>query len=157
MKGMIKLLPFIFLCPLAFSKTVSDFAGEYSFTHSLYITSEDKTVHGVQDFVKIQPVDDKTANILIETYTQNFHSCQLVGQAVLQGDTLVFKSAIDKKLNRGKSASCLLKISQTTNAENVKSLKVIDSQDNCKLRYCGMTAELGGEFKQKPVVIQDKN
>ena len=154
---MTKILPFLFLSSLAFSKTVADFEGEYVIRHSLYVTSEDRTVHGVEDVVRIQPVDDKKANILIETYTQNFHSCQLVGEAFLQGDTLMFKSSIEKKLNRGKAAACVLKISQTKTEGNEKSVKVEDDNDNCRLRYCGMAAELGGEFKQKAVLVQDKN
>jgi hypothetical protein len=155
-----KFLPFLFLTSLSlntFANSLKDFEGEYVNRHSLYITSEDRTVHNVEDFIKIQKVDDNKANILIETYTQNFHSCQLVGEATLQGDALIFKSSIDKKLNRGKSAGCSLKISYAVNSNNEKSVKVEDDNDNCRLRYCGMTAELGGEFKQKSVVVQDKN
>lgn len=151
-----KILPFLFLCSIAFSKSLADFEGEYVTRHSLYVTSENRTVHNVQDIVRIQPVSDKKANILIETYTQNFHSCQLVGEAFLQGDILTFKSTIDKKLNRGKPASCVLKISQNTSETNEKALKVVDENDNCRLQYCGMSAELGGDFKQKAVLVQDK-
>ncbi len=151
-----KIVPFLFLSCFAFSKSVSDFGGEYTLSHSIYSTSEDKTVHGVEDFIRIQPVDDKKANILIETYSQNFHSCQLVGEAILQGESLVFKSSVDKRLNRGKAAFCLLKISQNKTTGNDKSLKIEDSGDNCRIRYCGMGAELGGVFKQKGVSVQDK-
>lgn len=154
---MIKILPFLFLTCLVFSKTTADFEGEYTFAHSLYVASENKTVHSVEDFVRIQSVDSKKANILIETYAQNFHSCQLVGVANLEGDHLIFKSTVDKKLNRGKSVACLLKISQTQNAGNEKSLKIEDEKENCRLQYCGMTALLGGKFKQKSVSVQDKN
>ena len=154
---MINILPFLFFSTLAFAKSVSDFEGEYINRHSLYVTSEDRTVHDVEDIVKIQPVDDKKANILIETYTQNFHSCQLVGEASLVGDTLLFKSLIEKKLNRGKSAACLLKITQTKSEKSEKSVKIEDDNDNCRIRYCGMAAELGGDFKQKSVVVQEKN
>lgn len=141
----------------SFAKTVSDFEGVYINRHSLYLASEEKTIHNVEDFVRIQPVDDQKANILIETYTQNYHSCQLIGEAVLKGDVLIFTSTVDKKLNRGKKTTCTLRISQTQNESGDKTVKVEDQSQSCKLRYCGMTAELEGEFKQKSVLVQDKN
>lgn len=149
-------MPFLFFSCFAFSKTVADFSGEYAFRHSLYVVSENRTVHGVQDVVRIQTVDAKKANILIETYSQNFHSCQLVGEAVLEGENLIFRSSIDKKLNQGKATTCLLKISQVQSGNDDKLIKVEDSGDNCRLRYCGMGSELGGQFKQKSMTVQDK-
>ena len=150
-------MPFLFLPLVAFAKNTADFAGEYVNQHSLYITSEDRTVHNIQDIVKIQAVNDNKANVLVETYTQNFQSCQLIGEAQLQGDSLVFTSAIDKRLNRGKAARCILKISAAKTDSGEKSVKVEDSGDNCRIRYCGLNAELGGEFKEKTVSVQDKN
>lgn len=150
------IMPFLFLSVFASAKTIADFEGEYVYRHSIYMASENNTIHGVEDLVKVQKVDDKKANILIETYTQNFHSCQLVGEAELQGENLIFKSSVDKKLNRGKAVSCVLKISQSKNAAGDKTLKVEDDNDNCRLRYCGMSAELGGQFTQKNVLVQDK-
>lgn len=150
-------MPFLFLSAFVSAKTIADFEGEYVHRHSLYMASENNTVHGVEDLVKVQRVDDKKANILVETYARNFHSCQLVGEATLQGDILIFKSSVDRKLNRGKPAACVLKISHSTNETGDKTLKVIDENDNCRIRYCGMNAELGGQFTQKNVLVQDKN
>lgn len=150
-------MPFLFLTSLVFAKSIGDFEGEFIFRHSLYVTSEDRTIHGIEDFVKIQPIDKNKARLLIETYSQNFHSCQLVGEALLESEKLVFKSSINKNLNRGKATFCVLKISQTINSSNEKLIKIEDENDNCRLRYCGMGAELGGQFKQKTVVFQEKN
>ncbi len=152
-----KFMPLLFLPLFAFSKNISVFEGEYIHRHSLYVVSENKTFHNIQDIVKIQPVNDHTANILVESYTQNFHSCQLVGQAELKDEALIFKSPINKKLNRGKAATCKLKITvtqDTTTGE--KTAKVEDVGDYCRLRYCGMSAELTGLYNQKTVVIEDK-
>jgi hypothetical protein len=141
----------------SFAKSAHDFEGIYINRHSISLTSENRTVHNVEDIVRIQPVDTQKANILIETYTQNYHSCQLIGEATLKGDALVFTSSVDKRLNRGNKATCIIRISQTQNEAGDKIVKVEDQSDNCKLRYCGMTAELGGDFKQKSVLVQDKN
>lgn len=152
-----KIMPFLFLSCFGLAKTTADFEGEYTLRHSLYVTSENRTVHNIEDFVRIQPVDEKKANILIDTYTQNFHSCQLVGQAVLKNDVLIFKSAINKKMNRGRAATCLLKISQSKDSKDESFITIEDNQGNCRLRYCGMSAQLDGKFKRKSVLIRDKN
>jgi hypothetical protein len=152
---MIKSMPFLFLSCFAFSKNTADFKGDFISNHSLYMASENRTIHNIQDRVRIQPVSEKKANILIETYTQNFHSCQLIGEANMVGDSLVFKSSINKKLNRGKVTTCLLKITQIEGS--VKAIRVEDKQDSCRLRYCGLSAELSGDFKEKTVQFKDKN
>jgi hypothetical protein len=151
-----KIMPFLFLFNFALAKNLVEYAGEYTFRHSLYLTSEDRVIHDVEDFVRIQIVSAKKANILVQTYTQNYHSCQLIGEAELMGDTFIFKSSINKKTNRGKTAECILKLIPSTNDRGEKIIKVTDDNNTCKLRYCGMTAELDGEFKQKSVEVPEK-
>lgn len=138
-------------------KKASDFEGEFLHRHSLYMTSENETVHGVEDRVRIQPVNDKEAQILIETYTHNFHSCQLVGKAQVDGDSLVYKSTVSKELNRGKKGQCVLKISLVNSENAQKAVAVQDQDDLCKLKFCGMRAQLGGEFREKSVEVKEKN
>lgn len=141
------------------SKKASDFQGDYFFRHSLYMNAENQTVHGIEDRVKVQAVNDKEAQILVETYTHNFHSCQLIGKAEVEGSNLVYKANVDKALNRGRKAQCVLKISLAEKA-GTKALKVEDQDDVCKLKFCGMKAELNGEFSEKSeteVEVKDKN
>lgn len=140
-------------------KKTSDFEGIYIHRHSLYMTAENQTIHGVEDIVNIRPISEKEAQILVETYTHNFHSCQLIGKARLDGNKLIYKTQINKALNRGKKAECQLSISlkETTEAGS-KVVKVEDKGDLCKLQFCGQRALLGGEFTQKSSVeVKDKN
>ncbi len=137
------------------AKNMADFGGVYTHNHSLYLMSEDRLIPNVEDVIRIQPVDEKKANLLIETYSQNFHSCQLIGEAELRGDSLVFTSDISRKMSRGRVVKCVLTITRTITEAGQKEIHVSDRNENCKLRYCGMTAELGGTFKEKTVQIQD--
>ncbi len=135
----------------------SDFDGEYYHRHSLYMRAENRTVHGVMDTVRIRATQDQEAQILVETYSHNFHSCQLIGTAHLEGEALVFKSQVNPELNRGKKALCVLKITKTTIDED-KAVQVSDQKGNCKLQYCGMQAQLDGRFRTKSAVkVQEKN
>lgn len=157
LRGMKKIMPLLFLAPLSTmaASTASQFNGDFIRTHSVEVVIEDKKVENVEDTVKIQSTSDTEAQILIDTYSGNFHACQLVGKANVEGDFLVFKSQVTAALNRGKKAQCLLKISKP-NAD--KTVTIEDQDDLCKLKFCGQQAELSGQFKVKPPVkVQDKN
>lgn len=148
-------MPLLFLVsPLVAQSKTSRFTGEYYHRHQVAVTSEDHKTH-VQDRVKIQSVSESEAQILVETFANNLHSCQLVGKAQLEGDSLVFKFPISPALNRGKKAQCTLKI---TKSKTEGTVTVDDKDGLCKLQFCGQQAELGGQFKDKlPVEVQDKN
>lgn len=158
-----KLWAFLFISAffsLAFGqKKASDFEGVYIYRHSLHMTVENQSIHGVEDIVNIRPINDKEAQVLVETYTNNFHSCQLVGKAQLEGDKLIYKTSINKNLNRGKKAQCELSISLADSSQpETKVVKVNDKNDLCKLQFCGQQALLGGQFTQKSSVeVKDKN
>ncbi|MFN8792122.1 MAG: hypothetical protein ACK5Y2_11770 [Bdellovibrionales bacterium] len=140
-------------------KKVADFEGDYLYRHSLHMTAENETVHGVEDIVKIQALNEREAQVLVETYTHNFHSCQLIGKAQLEGQKLIFKSSINRALNRGRATQCRLEISLVgENGSPTKTLKLEDIDDACKLKFCGMQAQLSGEFPVKnSVEVKDKN
>jgi hypothetical protein len=136
----------------------TDFSGEYSLKQDHFLTSENRTVKDVVNTLKINAVNDSEAQILIETFTQNMHRCDLVGKAKLEKGALVFKSQISPQLNRGKKAECVLKITKSTSADGAALIKVDDTDGLCRLQFCGFQAELTGEFKGKPPVeVKDKN
>lgn len=153
------LLLFSISAVTVYSQTqATDFEGDYFHRHSLYMASENKTVHGVEDRVRIRPLGKKEAQILIETYTHNFHSCQLIGKAHIEDQKLVFRSKINPKLNQGKKANCILSIAKVSKGAEEEKLTIEDHDDVCKLQYCGMAAQLNGQFQKKPAVqVQDKN
>ncbi len=136
----------------------SEFNGEYSYKQNHFLTSENRTVKDVENVLKINSSSDTEAQVLIETFNQNLHSCQLVGKATLEKGKLVFKSQISPQLNRGKQAQCVLKISKIKTADQQIVIKIDDTEGLCRLQFCGFQAELNGEFKSKsPVEVQDKN
>lgn len=154
------LILFSSACSVAIAqKKVSDFEGVYIHRHSIHMVAENQSIHGIEDVVNIRPISDKEAQILVETYTHNFHSCQLIGKARLEGEKLVYKTKINKALNRGKSAQCHLSISLLPSEQpGNKTVKVEDKDDLCKLQFCGQRALLSGEFTQKSSVnVKDKN
>lgn len=156
-------LPFVlFYSSFAFSQSTplkaSEFNGEYSYKQDHFLTSENRTVKDVENTLKISSSSDTEAQVLIETFNKNMHSCQLVGKAKLENGELVFKSQVSPQLNRGKKAQCVLKISKKKTADNQWILKVDDTEGLCRLQFCGFQAELNGEFRNKsPVEVQDKN
>lgn len=152
---------FLFTTP-AWSQTApvkaSDFSGEYSVKKDHYLTSEDRVVKNVENILKINAISDTEAQILVENYTKNLHSCQLVGKAKLEKNILVFKSQVSPQLNRGKKAQCVLKISKSKSPDGATVIKLDDIGGMCRLQFCGFQAELTGEFRSKPPVeVQDKN
>lgn len=136
----------------------NDFSGDFSYFQDVYDTSENKTKKNVENVLKINSVNETEAQVLIETYTKNGQSCQLVGKAKLVKNQLVFKSQISPALNRGKKAECVLKISKNLAADHSSVMKVDDTDGLCRLQFCGFQAELTGDFKPKaPVEVQIKN
>ncbi|MFN8847927.1 MAG: hypothetical protein ACK5V3_15000 [Bdellovibrionales bacterium] len=136
----------------------TDFSGEFTLKQDHFLTSENRTVKDVVNTLKINAINDSEAQILVETFTQNMHRCDLVGKAKFEKGHLVFKSQISPQLNRGKKGQCVLKISKNQGADGTAILKVDDTDGMCRLQFCGFQAELTGEFRSKPPVeVKDKN